>query len=190
MKYRKLGKTGIRVSEIGFGCGNVGGLIIRGSPKEQLEAVQYALDLGVNYFDTAPSYGDGRSESNLGKVLSHLEPNIILASKVGLSLEQLNDIPSEVEKSVEASLTRLQRDHVDILQLHSRIALTRDSPIYPRSLSIDDVLGENGVADAFNRMREEGKTRFIGLLDWVRLLHSIKLLRVDVLMLFKLTLIC
>ena len=162
MKYRKLGRTGIRVSEIGFGCGNVGGLIIRGLYKEQLEAVQLALDLGVNYFDTAPSYGEGRSETNLGKVLSELEPNIVLASKVGLSKDQLKNIPSEVEKSVEASLDRLQRDHVDVLQLHSRITLTRDSSKNPRSLSIDDVLGENGVADAFNSLREEGKTRFIG----------------------------
>jgi L-galactose dehydrogenase/L-glyceraldehyde 3-phosphate reductase len=162
MKYRKLGRTGINVSEIGFGCGNVGGLIIRGSHKEQLEAVQHALDLGINYFDTAPSYGQGKSETNLGKVLSELEPNIVLASKVRITLDQLNDIPSAVEKSVEASLSRLQRDHVDILQLHSRIALTRDSPANPRSLSIEDVLGENGVADAFNSLREQGKTRFIG----------------------------
>ncbi len=162
MKYRTLGRTGLRVPEIGFGCGNVGGLIIRGSFKEQVEAVSLALDLGINYFDTAPSYGNGRSETNLGKVLSELEPEIVLASKVGLSLDQLDDIPDAVERSVEASLERLQRDHVDVLQLHSRIALTRDSPQWHGSLSVDDVLGENGVADAFDKMRREGKTRFIG----------------------------
>jgi aryl-alcohol dehydrogenase-like predicted oxidoreductase len=127
MKYRKLGRTELSVSEIGFGCGNVGGLIIRGSHKEQLEAVELALGLGINYFDTAPSYGNGRSETNLGKVLSELKPNIVLASKVGISFNQLENIPDTVEQSVEASLDRLQRDHVDILQLHSRIALTRDS---------------------------------------------------------------
>jgi len=162
MKYRKLGRTGLDVSEIGFGCGNVGGLIIRGSHKEQLEAVELALDLGINYFDTAPSYGNGRSETNLGKVLSELGPDIVLASKVGLSLDQLDNIPDAVEQSVEASLGCLQRDHVDVLQLHSRIALSRDSSKWPSSLSVDDVLGENGVADAFDSMRREGKTRFIG----------------------------
>lgn len=162
MNYRKLGRTGLRVSEIGFGCGNVGGLIIRGSFTEQVEAVRLALELGINYFDTAPSYGQGRSETNLGKVLSELEPDIVLASKVGLSLDQLDNIPEAVETSVDASLERLQRDHLDILQLHSRIASTRDSSKWPRSLGIDDVLGEKGVAEAFDNMRNEGKTSFIG----------------------------
>ncbi len=68
MEYRVLGRTGIRVSEIGFGCGNVGGLMVRGSHDEQVEAVSRALELGIDYFDTAPSYGDGRSETNLGRV--------------------------------------------------------------------------------------------------------------------------
>ena len=120
MKYRTMGKTGLNVSEIGYGCGNIGGLMIRGSHKEQIEAVELALNLGINYFDTAPSYGNGRSETNLGKVLSELDPNIVLASKVGLSHEQLNDIPGAIERSVEASLNRLQRDHIDILQLHTK----------------------------------------------------------------------
>ena len=162
MKYRELGGTRLRVSEIGFGCGNVGGLIIRGSHEEQLEAVQLALELGINYFDTAPSYGDGKSESNLGRVLSELEPDITLASKVGLSLDKLDNILASVEESIEASLGRLQRESIDILQLHSRIAITRNSSKWPNSLSIDDVLGENGVADAFDSMRKKGKTRFIG----------------------------
>jgi aryl-alcohol dehydrogenase-like predicted oxidoreductase len=162
MKYRKLGRTGLRASEIGFGCGNVGGLIIRGSFTEQLEAVRLALNLGINYFDTAPSYGQGKSEINLGKVLAELEPDIVLASKVGLSLDQLDDIPEAVARSVEVSLERLQRDHIDVLQLHSRIASTRDSPQWSGSLSVEDVLGENGVADAFDSVRKEGKTHFTG----------------------------
>jgi len=162
MKYRILGRTGLKVSEIGFGCGNIGGLMVRGSHEEQIEAVTHALDLGINYFDTAPSYGNGRSEANLGKVITELDPDIILASKVGLSLEQLDNIPDAVERSVEASLDRLQRDYVDVLQLHSRIASSRDSSDWPRALSIKDVLGENGVADTFDSLRKQGKTRFIG----------------------------
>jgi L-galactose dehydrogenase/L-glyceraldehyde 3-phosphate reductase len=162
MKYRKLGRKRLVVSEIGFGCGNVGGLIIRGAHKEQLEAVQLALDLGINYFDTAPSYGNGRSETNLGRILSELDPKIVLATKVGLSLDQLDNIPAAVEQSVNSSLERLQRDHVDILQLHSRIAFTRNNPRWPRAISLDDVLGENGVVDAFDNLRSEGKTNYIG----------------------------
>jgi L-galactose dehydrogenase/L-glyceraldehyde 3-phosphate reductase len=162
MKYRIMGRTGLDVSEVGFGCGNIGGLMIRSSHEEQIKAVELAIELGINYFDTAPSYGNGKSETNLGKVLSELDPNIILASKVRLTLEQLDDIPDAVERSVEGSLNRLQRDYVDVLQLHSRIALSRDSSEWPQALSIMDVLGENGVADAFDRLRRRGKTRFIG----------------------------
>lgn len=163
MKYRTLGKTGLKVSEVGFGCGNIGGLMIRGSHEEQIEAVELALNLGINYFDTAASYGNGKSETNLGKVLSELEPDIVLASKVGLSLEQLDDIPGAIEQSVEASLNRLQRDHVDVLQLHTKIAANRDSSDWPGALGIQDVLGENGVTDVFDSLRRQGKTRFIGL---------------------------
>jgi L-galactose dehydrogenase/L-glyceraldehyde 3-phosphate reductase len=162
MKYRTLGRTGLDVSEVGFGCGNIGGLMIRGSHEEQIEAVELALDLGINYFDTAPSYGDGKSETNLGKVLSELDPNIVLASKVGLSLEQLDDISNPVESSVEESLNRLQRDYIDVLYLHPKIILSRDSSEWPRSLSILDVLGENGVADIFDSLRRQRKIRFIG----------------------------
>ena len=163
MKYRTMGRTGLNVSEVGYGCGNIGGLMIRGSHEEQIEAVELALNLGINYFDTAPSYGDGRSEANLGKVLTELDPNMVLASKVSVSLEQLEDIPGAIERSVEASLNHLQRDQLDVLQLHSRIALSRENPDWPRSLSIHDVLDENGVADTFDDLRRQGKTRFTGI---------------------------
>ena len=72
MNYRTLGRTGLRVSEVAFGCGNVGGLLVRGTHQDQLDAVTRALELGINYFDTAPGYGDGRSETNLGHVLMRL----------------------------------------------------------------------------------------------------------------------
>jgi aryl-alcohol dehydrogenase-like predicted oxidoreductase len=162
LKYRIMGRTGLKVSEIGFGCGNIGGLIIRGSKVEQLEAVRLALELGINYFDTAPSYGDGESETNLGRVLDELEPDIILATKVRLSLGDLDDIPGAVRSSVENSLDRLQRDHVDVLQLHSRVALNRNSSEWPGALSVHDVLDENCVVDAFEELRSQGLIRFIG----------------------------
>ncbi|MCW4050378.1 MAG: aldo/keto reductase [Candidatus Bathyarchaeota archaeon] len=175
MQYRKLGRTGLKVSEIGFGCGNVGGLIIRGSYEEQVDAVTHALDLGINYFDTAASYGDGRSEINLGKVLKELDPDIILATKVGLTLDDLDDIHGAVKRSLEASLTRLQRDSVDVFQLHSRIALQRDSPEWPRSLGLEDVLGENGVADALDSVRSQRLSSYIGFtgLGETKALHRV-----------------
>src|SRR5215510_12117650 len=72
MEYRELGRTGLRVSMLGFGCGNVGGLIIRGAHQDRVRAVARAMEAGINYFDTAPSYGDGQSEQNLGQVLREL----------------------------------------------------------------------------------------------------------------------
>jgi L-galactose dehydrogenase/L-glyceraldehyde 3-phosphate reductase len=175
MKYRKLGRTGLQVSEIGFGCGNVGGLMVRGTHKDQVEAVELALSHGINYFDTAPSYGDGKSETNLGKVLAELNPDIILASKVRISVEKLDNIRNSVEESLENTLNRLQRDNIDILQLHSRIASSRHSKDWPRALSLEDVLGENGVADSFDQMRRKGKVRFIGItgLGETRALHKV-----------------
>src|SRR5262245_66439777 len=69
MEQRTLGRTGLRVSSLGFGCGDVGGLIVRGTPAERERAVRRAIDAGVNYFDTASSYGNGESERNLGATL-------------------------------------------------------------------------------------------------------------------------
>jgi len=66
VEYRTLGRTGIRVPAVGFGCGNVGGLMIRGTHDVQVHAVQHAIGLGIDYFDTAAAYGDGQSETHLG----------------------------------------------------------------------------------------------------------------------------
>ena len=162
MEYRGFGKTGIRVSEIGFGCGNVGGLMVRGSHDEQVEAVTRALELGIDYFDTAPSYGDGRSETNLGRVLEELSPDVTVATKVRIGLEDLEDIQGAVERSLETSLKRLRMDSVDVLQLHSRVAMEQDGEGWSGAIGIEDVLGEGGVADAFDSVRSQGLTRFIG----------------------------
>ena len=110
MEYRTLGRTGIRVPEVGFGCGNVGGLMVRGSLDEQVMAVQRALDLGVNYFDTAPSYGDTLSETNLGLVLKELRPQVHVATKVHVRDDGLKDIRGTVRRSIEDSLRRLGRE--------------------------------------------------------------------------------
>ncbi len=162
MEYRVLGRTGIRVSEIGFGCGNVGGLMVRGSHEEQVEAVSRALELGFNYFDTAPSYGDGRSETNLGRVLEELDPDVTVATKVRIGVEDLDDVQGAVERSLEVSLKRLRMDSVDLLQLHSRVAIEREGEGWSGAIGLEDVIGEGGVADAFDSVRSQGLTRFIG----------------------------
>ena len=68
MEYRVLGRTALRVSALAFGCGDVGGLMVRGAPADRERGVARAIELGINYFDTAPSYGAGESEKNLGQV--------------------------------------------------------------------------------------------------------------------------
>ena len=162
MKYRTLGKTGLRVSEIGFGCGNVGGLMVRGTEQEQLEAVELALQLGINYFDTAPAYGNGQSEINLGKVLKQIKSEVIVATKIGIGIEDSKDIKDCVRRSLETSLNRLGREYVDVFQLHTPISQETGSSGQSWRLSLDQVLGKNGVAGTFEAVRSEGLVRFLG----------------------------
>src|SRR3954464_15114285 len=152
MEKRKFGRTGLSVSVLTFGCGAVGGLMTRGQPADQERAVARALEAGINHFDTAPLYGDGASEENLGRVLAALKPNVIVSTKVRLPADRNIDA---VASSLEASLRRLKRDHVDLFQLHNAIGAAAG-----QTLSPEEVL--NDVVPAFNKMREQGKTRFIG----------------------------
>ena len=159
MNYRHLGDTGLLVSEIAFGCGNVGGLLIRGEPEERVRAVARAMELGVNYFDTAPSYGDGQSEVNLGRVLRELGAQVYVGTKVRLLGADARDIRGAITRSAEESLRRLGRDSVELIQLHNRIAVERGEAT--ESLTVEDVLGD--VVQAFESLREHGKTRYFGI---------------------------
>jgi aryl-alcohol dehydrogenase-like predicted oxidoreductase len=158
MKYRPLGSTGITVSELGFGCGSVGGLMTRGDAAEQREVVARALEAGVTYFDTAASYGDGRSEENLGRTLTHLAAwgRVAVGTKVNLARAALRDPEAAVRESIQQSLKRLGRDHVDMLQLHSRIGGSND-----RSLPPAEVAG--AVASAMRTVIGEGLVRHAGI---------------------------
>ena len=141
MRYRTLGRTGIRVPEIGFGCGNVGGMMVRGTHEQQVSAVRGALALGIDYFDTAPSYGDELSERHLGEVLAELKPAVHVATKFRVTPDDLRDIPGAIRRSLEGSLRRLQRDAVDVLQLHTNLS-TADEP----GIGAAEVLAPGGVA--------------------------------------------
>src|SRR6476469_2572087 len=157
METRTLGRTGIGGSVIGFGCGAVGGLMVRGNPADQERAVARAIELGINYFDTAAMYGNGESERNLGRVLKILKPDIRVGTKVRVPASERRNIAAAVTASLEASLQRLQLDRVDLFQLHNHITREgRDSDLTP-----EIVLGE--VVPAFERLREQGKTRFYGI---------------------------
>jgi aryl-alcohol dehydrogenase-like predicted oxidoreductase len=157
LEQRLLGRTGLRVSVLGFGCGNVGGLIIRGSPAERERAVARALALGINYFDTAALYGDGQSEINLGQTLKALGASPYVGTKFRLTAEDLGNPAAAVRRSLEASLQRLGRDHVDLLQCHNNIEPGRGR----RVLGVEDLLGE--VVPALEQLKSQGKTRFFGI---------------------------
>src|SRR6201998_3238643 len=158
MQLRVFGRSGMQLSVLGFGCGAVGGLMVRGDHADQERTVAHALDAGVNYFDTAVQYGDGESERNLGRVLQKLKPaNIFVGTKVRLPPQDTGRIAEAVTKSLEASLSRLQRDHGDIFHLHNSITETGGGT----ALSIRQVLSE--VAPTFERLRTTGKIRFLGL---------------------------
>lgn len=157
MEYRPLGRTGLQVSEIGFGCGNVGGLMIRGEHSDQVKAVARAIELGINYFDTAPSYGDGQSETNLGKALKELSADVYVGTKFRVTTHEPGRIKDNVIASVEESLTRLQRDHVDLIQMHNHVV----SKVEGGSVTPEEVLGE--VLDALRELRVQGKVRYWGM---------------------------
>ena len=157
MDYRPLGDTGLNVSEIGFGCGNVGGLMIRGDHRDQVQAVARATELGINYFDTAASYGDGQSETNLGRALKELSADVCVGTKFRVTTHEPGRIRDNVIAAVNDSLIRLQREQVDLIQMHNHVA----SATGGGSVSPDETLGE--VADALRELRDQGKVRFWGM---------------------------
>jgi aryl-alcohol dehydrogenase-like predicted oxidoreductase len=158
MEMREFGRTGMRLSVLGFGCGAVGGLMVRGDPHDQERTIARAIAAGVNYFDTAVQYGNGESEKNLGRILQRLKPaNAIVGTKVRLPSAQFNSIADAVTTSLEGSLARLRSDRVDILHLHNAITESADG----EALSVQQVLGE--VVPTFERLRRQGKIRFLGL---------------------------
>lgn len=166
MKYRDLGSTGLRISEIGFGCGDNAGLMIAGTFPEQRAVAARALELGINYFDTAAGYGSNQSEASLGKVLEELGARPIINTKVEITLEQTSDVAGAVIASVEGSLKRLRVERVDIVEIHN-------SPVYERPaeftgwlpLFLHEYLGPRGALEGLEKLRSDGKVRHFGLVN-------------------------
>jgi len=159
VKRRRFGRTGIEISELIFGGGFVGGIMIDADDDTRREAIRRALEAGINWIDTAPSYGQGRSETALGWLLAELDEQPYLSTKVGLDLTKLDDIAGQIERSLEQSLTRLRSDSVDLLQLHNPLGPSGDASM----LNAQDVLKEQGVADTFERLKDQGLIGFLGI---------------------------
>lgn len=151
MRTRRFGRSGLQVSQVVFGAGYVGGIVILADDDTRRRVLRRALDAGINWIDTAPLYGQGRSEEALGWLLAEIPDKPYLSTKV--RLDKLDDIPGEIERSLHQSLRRLKRDSVDLLQLHNAID----------AANIEHVLKKGGVADGLERMHEQGLTRLVGL---------------------------
>ena len=157
MKYRQLGRTGIQVSEVGFGAWGIGGdhegAVAYGpvDPGESKQALRRAYELGITFFDTADLYGFGYSEQLLGEALHDVRSRIVIATKGGMldAAGRQDFSPDYLRRALEGSLRRLRTDFVDLYQLHS-------PPL--------DILADNPELWNFlHRVRTEGKARRCGI---------------------------
>jgi L-glyceraldehyde 3-phosphate reductase len=166
MNYRTIGSTDLSLPEIAFGCGGTAGLMVRGSFEEQLRAASRAIELGINYFDESPDYGDGQSEINLGRVVHELGIRPIINTKVEIRNENLDDIAGHVERSVEASLKRLGVDWVDIVQIHNGPVANKPD-LTGRAYNIlwlKDYLRPRGAIRGLQRILRGKMTRYVGFI--------------------------
>ena len=154
MQYRRFGKTDWQVSEI-----SMGGSWFYGRPEYGLLPVSHgvamverAFELGINYFDTAPLYGQGRSEKVLGHALKGVTEPYYLATKVGYHPSPYDYTRDTVWRGFEASLQRLQRDSVDLVQIHEA-----------EQAGWDGIFGRGRTLDALREIREQGLAQHIGL---------------------------
>ncbi len=158
MRINRFGDTELQVSELGFGCGAVGGLMVLGDHKEMLRAVEYAIDSGINYFDTARMYGDGLSEIHTGAILRELDrTDLLIGTKVRIAGDEFEDISKTISDQIDNSLRRLGIDTIDIVYTHNTIGAERNVP--SGTLSVDDL---NSVVKVFEKAVAAGKLRYWG----------------------------
>ncbi len=159
MKYRDFGTTGMKVSQLVFGGGAVGGLLINQDDETKLKAIRRAMEAGINWIDTAPSYGQGRSEEALGWILKEIDQKPYLSTKFAIDITNLRDIPGQIERSLEASFNRMQCESVTLLQLHNKIGENISDGMLP----VANILGVDGVLDGLQWLKEGGLVNHIGI---------------------------
>ncbi|MCZ8517159.1 aldo/keto reductase [Paenibacillus filicis] len=163
MKYRKLGKSGLTLSALTFGCWELGGGPWEfTSDENNIKAIQAALDMGITTFDTAEGYGNGHSEEIVGAALEGRRHEAVISTKVS----RANLAPQDVRRSTESSLKRLKTDVIDIYYIHW--------PSY--EIPVADTLGE------FNKLKEEGLIRAIGVSNFSieQLKEAVQYAQIDV----------
>lgn len=163
MQYRPLGSTGVSVSILSFGAGPVSGLMTGNEDDRQQAVIARAVELGVNWFDTAATYGNGQSERSLGIALARLRPDqpLHVATKVRVDVTKEMDLRPMVVNSVRESLARLKLTRVTLLQIHNSITWNRHDQ--PTSITPDDVLGPHGLLAGMQEARDAGWVDHFGL---------------------------
>jgi aryl-alcohol dehydrogenase-like predicted oxidoreductase len=163
VRYRKIAKDSIEISELSFGTGDNAGAMIHGSSRQQIELVAYALEKGINFFDTSAAYGRGAAEVNLGRVLADLGArNAMVSTKAFIPPTAFTRIGEKVTESLEDSLFRLRRDCVDVLLLHNPIR-ARPNPENPLIMAMTPAQALEAALPAMVKAREAGKCRMLGL---------------------------
>jgi aryl-alcohol dehydrogenase-like predicted oxidoreductase len=153
MEYRTLGRTGLRVSDVGFGAMTIGGEVFGATDdQESLKTLHHALDVGMNFIDTADAYGRGHSEELIAQVLKSRRKEVVLATKGGNQFnvrQGLRNFDSNyIAGALEASLKRLQTDTIDLYQLHNPSA---------------EVMRRGAIFELLDRFKREGKIRYYGV---------------------------
>ncbi|MBV9585664.1 MAG: aldo/keto reductase, partial [Alphaproteobacteria bacterium] len=170
MEYRRFGRTGLRISAIGFGCWEIGGTYGRIDESQFQRAVAQAIDNEITCFDTAEAYGMGLSEETLARALAGRRNEVVIATKFGVGYEEMpnrrDSSRARVLASIDKSLQRLQTDHVDIYLVHWPDPLT---PLDETMAALDDIV-------------RQGKARYIGVSNFrlAQIEEAMRLRRIDV----------
>src|SRR5579863_1364516 len=170
MEFRQFGRTGLRVSAVGFGCWEIGGTYGRIDESQFQRAVAQAIDSGITCFDTAEAYGMGVSEEALARALGDHRNDVVIATKFGVGYEEMpNRRDSSRERvlaSIDKSLQRLRTDHVDIYLVHWPDPNTR----------LDETMR------ALDEVVRQGKVRYVGVSNFrlAQLEEAMRLRRIDV----------
>ena len=170
MEFRPFGRTGLKVSAIGFGCWEIGGTYGHIDEAQFQRAVQAAIESGITCFDTAEAYGMGVSEEALARALGGRRGDVVIATKFGVGYEEMpnrrDSSRSRVFASIEKSLQRLRTDHIDIYLVHWP---DPNTPLDETMTALEDVV-------------RQGKVRYIGVSNFrlAQVEASMRLRRVDV----------
>lgn len=151
MEYRRLGNTELAVSLLGFGASPLGNIYHSVDPREGSKAVHMAIDNGINFFDVSPYYGMTLAEERLGEALVGRRDRVILATKCGrYGIDNFDFSAEGVTASLHESLSRLQTDYVDLLQIHD-----------VEFADFDQIIEE--TVPALRQLQKQGKARYIGI---------------------------